>query len=83
MPIGTMQVLDQVNATVGKAREKCAERAMNMLHDVTSIVDNDIDASHFIDHARKKGRVILGTDTDFYTVSFAGGTGWVDIDSED
>ena len=81
-PIGCVQIFDHVEPARTDLRQQYVQRCLDVLHDVTAIIQHDVDAAHFRNHLVQKCRIVLRSDAHLAVDAVIGRASGGDVDPE-
>ena len=83
MPIGGLSILDDVQTSITQQRKKDLEAGALMRGHVRAIVQNEVNAAHFVDHSLEEASTCLRANSYLGKFSIEFGAFRVDVDAED
>ena len=81
MPVGRVQVFNQVEAAIAKPGEEGLKGCLNVLHVMAAVVQDDVNPAHFVYDRIKESLVVLGADSYLACNAVIGFAGGIDVDS--
>lgn len=78
-----MCVLDDIETLLAEKRKERVKTTSLILRDVTTIIHNDVNTSHFPDHRPHEDWIGLRSDSNLKIVSILDFAVGVDVDAED